>query len=101
LARLLRRGRFRTFATELAATRLHLRQGWRQTLVRNVVIPLFRVRLFARWRRWREGLPPFGHTAPVSRQVLAMARRDGIAPRGAQGPRAGDSVTDRKLQLLR
>jgi len=101
LVRLLRRGLLRRFVTELAATRRHLGQTWKQTLARNVIVPGLRVGLFARLQRLRAGLVAFGHTTPVSADILAMARRDKIAPRGAGGPRAGDSVTARKLQLLK
>jgi asparagine synthase (glutamine-hydrolysing) len=100
LVRLLRRGLFRAFLREFAATSRHLGQSWKQTFFRNVVTPGLRELWFVRWQRWRAGVAPLGHTTPVSRQVLEMARREGIAPRSAQGPKAGDSVTQRKRQLL-
>ena len=100
LVRLLRRGRFRAFLSEFVATSRHLGQSWKQTFFRNVVTPGLRELWFARWQRWRAGVAPLGHTTPVSRQVLEMARRDGIAPRSAQGAKAGDSVTQRKRRVL-
>ncbi len=101
LVRLLRRGHLLTFAKEFAATRRHLGRSWRQTLVRNVLLPGFRAKGYARWRRWRSGLSAFGHTTPVSDDVLETARRDRIAPRAAQGARAGESLPVRKLRLLK
>lgn len=70
LARLLRTGQFRRFIVEFGATRRHLRQSVKRTLVRNVIWQLAPVSWTRAWTRYRAGLPLLGPTMPVTRQVV-------------------------------
>jgi asparagine synthase (glutamine-hydrolysing) len=86
LARFLLKGQLRRFTSEFNAMRRHLRQSVKQTLVRNVLLPL----IPASWMRIRNrrnnGLRLFGPTMPVSDEVIrsrpkANGRSDST-PRG-------------------
>jgi asparagine synthase (glutamine-hydrolysing) len=70
LLRMLRKGQFRRFVSELNAMRRHLRQSVKQTLVRNVLLEAVPASWMHVWIRHRNGLARFGPTAPVSRQVI-------------------------------
>ena len=86
LARFLLKGQFRRFASEFNAMRRHLRQGIRQTLVRNVLLPLAPPAWTSARNRRRNGLPASGPTVPLSRQALER-RRPTARPRAHGGPR--------------
>jgi asparagine synthase (glutamine-hydrolysing) len=91
LARLLVRGRWRRFVSEFNATRRHLRQSVRQTLVRNVLLPLAPASVLQVWRRRRNGLALFGPTMPLVRELIdrnrawrsRFRRRLGLSPHAA------------------
>jgi len=70
LARFLLKGQFRRFGSEFGAMRRHLRQSVKQTLVRNVLLPLAPASWMSVWARRRSGLALFGPTMPLSRQVI-------------------------------
>jgi len=88
LARLLRRGQFRRFASEFNAARRHLGQSAKQTLVRNVLLPLAPASWMAAWRRYRSGLALFGPTMPLSREVIQGRRGVRRSWLPDEGPRA-------------
>jgi asparagine synthase (glutamine-hydrolysing) len=101
LARMLRKGDLRRFVSEFNATRRHLRQSARQTLVRNVLVPMFQASWLQVWVRRRSGLALFGPTMPLSRQVIK--RRDPQARsssrrRGREGPSDGMQRALRRQQ---
>jgi asparagine synthase (glutamine-hydrolysing) len=99
LARLLRKGQFRRFLSEFNATRRHLRQNARQTLVRNVLLPLAPASWMAAWRRYRSGLAAFGPTMPLSRQMI-RGRPKPARSRPQRRPGEGPHATmARTLQL--
>ena len=64
------KGQFRRFGSEFNATRKHLRQSVKQTLVRNVLLQLVPASWMQVWIRHRNGLALFGSTMPLSRQVI-------------------------------
>ena len=70
LARLLRKGAFRRFVSEFRAMRRHLGQSPKQTLVRNVLIPLIPGALLRVLSRRRNGLPLFGPITPLSADIV-------------------------------
>ena len=76
LVRFLRKGQFRRFAAEFNGMRRHLRQSVKQTLVRNVLLPLVPAAWMNVWRRHRNGLALFGPTVPLSRQVIRLRGKD-------------------------
>ena len=95
LVQLLRKGELRRFATEFKATRRHLRQSVRQTLVRNVLMQLAPAAWLRVWTNHRNGLALFGPTRPLSRELIRTANG---RPRHRQ--RNGDSPRVGMLQAL-
>lgn len=91
LVRALRKGQFRRFAAEFNGMRRHLRQGVKQTLVRNVLLQLVPASWMQIWNRHRNGLALFGPTMPLSRQVIASRPKDArrLRRRSGKNPRAG------------
>jgi asparagine synthase (glutamine-hydrolysing) len=69
LVRLLLKGQIRRFFSEFRAVRRHLRQSVKQTFVRNVLFQLVPASWMRVWTRHHNGLPLFGPTMPVSRQI--------------------------------
>ncbi len=90
LARMLMRGQLRRFLSEFAATRRHLRQSVKQTLVRNVLLQLAPRAWIDVWMRHRHGLALFGPTVPLS-QRLIRSRDPQAAPRRRR--RYGESLS--------
>ena len=76
LAELLRTGQFRRFIAEFGATRRHLRQSVKQTLVRDVILRLAPVSWTRALNYYRKGLPLFGPTVPVLREALQGKSKD-------------------------
>jgi asparagine synthase (glutamine-hydrolysing) len=87
LAHFLLKGQLRRFVSEFNAVRRHLRQSVKQTLVRNVLLPLAPPGWMRARTRRRNGLPPTGPTMPLSAQALER-RPAGKGPQGRMGPRA-------------
>jgi asparagine synthase (glutamine-hydrolysing) len=99
LVRTLGKGQFRRFVTEFNATRRHLRQSVKQTLVRNVILPA----LPPEWRdvlaRRRNGLALFGPTMPLSREVIeGRDKQPWIRWRFGQSARVGMLAVLRRMQ---
>jgi asparagine synthase (glutamine-hydrolysing) len=95
LLRLLRKGQFRRFGAEFDATRKHLRQSVKQTLVRNVLWHLIPASWLQIWTRHKNGLALFGPTFPASRQAIAAwrKRKGRLRQWRATDPRAGMAQT--------
>jgi asparagine synthase (glutamine-hydrolysing) len=98
LVRLLRKGQLRRFAAEFKATRRHLRQSVRQTLVRNVLLQLAPAAWMRVWVNHRNGLALFGPTRPLSRELI-RTRAPTTRPRHRQ--RSGESPRVTMLEALR
>ena len=76
LAELLRTGQFRRFVAEFVAARRHLLQSVKQTLVRNVILPLAPLPWKKAWNYYRKGLPLFGPTVPVLHEAVQGESKD-------------------------
>lgn len=98
LVRMLRKGQFRRFVAEFNATRKHLRQSVKQTLVRNVLLQFVPASWMQVWIRHRNGLALFGPTMPVSRQVIAGRSKNA---RSRFRWRSGDNQRVGMLRALR
>lgn len=70
LARMLRTGQLRRFASEFGAVRRHLRQSVKQTFVRNVLLHILPTSWLRIWICYRSGLRLLGPTLPLSRQII-------------------------------
>jgi asparagine synthase (glutamine-hydrolysing) len=73
LARFLLKGQFRRFIREFGAMRRHLRQSVSRTLARNVLLQFLPSVIHIR-SRYQNGLPLFGPTLPVSREIIRGMR---------------------------
>jgi asparagine synthase (glutamine-hydrolysing) len=92
LVQLLYRGQFRRFAAEFRATRRHLGQSVKQTLVRNVIVAAAPSVLMLAWNNRRHGLRAFGPTVPLSRLVIADRRRGARSRFAVRGASQRDSM---------
>jgi asparagine synthase (glutamine-hydrolysing) len=99
LARMLIQGQFRRFRAEFAATRRRLRQSVKQTVVRNVLIPLVPPELQEVWTRYKNGMRLFGPRLPV----IVPAQRPGRKRKQPSPPlrRLTEPLSERKLRILR
>jgi asparagine synthase (glutamine-hydrolysing) len=98
LLRMLRKRQLRRFAVEFEATRKHLRQSVKQTLVRNVLLQLVPASWMRAWINHKNGLAPFGPTMPVAGQVIAGRPKDSHS---RHRWRFGDSQRVGMLRALR
>ncbi len=81
LAQLLRTGQFRRFIAEFGATRRFLRQSLKQTIVRNVILPVAPMSWMKALNYFRQGLPLHGPTMPVLREAI-RGQSEHTRPRG-------------------
>ena len=90
LARMLRTGHLRRFASEFGAVRRHLRRSVTQTFVRNVLFHFVPTSWLRIWVHYRNGLRLLGPTMPLSRQIIQGGDR-----------KARSQITYRSSQSLR
>ena len=76
----IRRGRLRDLAAEWRARRRHLgRTHW--AMISSEILLYAAAPVMRRWRRWRNGLAPFGSTMPIAAGFAEAAAGQGVEPR--------------------